>query len=132
MRCHKPATVSKRCATSAALPKFAKRLECGGKRSATPLWLFARRRKTRFGGGRWGVQPKRRRAALVAAVHKLCDFGRASVFREALGVRRIPPLFRLTVSLKCQHDAHSLLKELRAEARVACVGPKKGGHWEQR
>jgi ATP-dependent DNA helicase RecG len=31
-----------------------------------------------------------------------------------------------------RYQIHSLLKELRRETRVAYVGPKKGGHWEQR
>ena len=31
-----------------------------------------------------------------------------------------------------RYQIHSLLKQLRGEGRVAHVGPKKGGHWEQR
>jgi len=31
-----------------------------------------------------------------------------------------------------RYQIHSLLKELRREGRVAYVGPKKSGHWEQR
>jgi ATP-dependent DNA helicase RecG len=30
-----------------------------------------------------------------------------------------------------RYQIHSLLKDLRRESRVAHIGPKKGGHWEQ-
>jgi len=44
-------------------------MECGGKRSATPLWLVfvSYHLKT-------NLKPKRRRASLAAALHKVPEF----------------------------------------------------------
>src|SRR6266478_4187281 len=47
-------------------------MECGGKRSATPLWLVF----VPYPSPRRASQPKRRRASLAAALHKVPELDR--------------------------------------------------------